>query len=63
CERTGRSGIENWNFYLIFSLFRLAAIVQGIKKRVQVGTASSAEADARGNLVEPLSQLAVDLIR
>lgn len=62
CERTGRSGIENWNFYLIFSLFRLAAIVQGIKKRVQVGTASSAEADARGNLVEPLSQLAVDLI-
>jgi aminoglycoside phosphotransferase (APT) family kinase protein len=62
CERTGRAGIENWNFYLVFSLFRLAAIVQGIKKRALIGTASSQEADARGNLVEPLSQLAVDLI-
>lgn len=62
CERTGRDGIDNWNFYLVFSLFRLAAIVQGIKKRAQIGTASSAEADARGNLVGPLSQLAVQLI-
>jgi aminoglycoside phosphotransferase (APT) family kinase protein len=62
CERTGRAGIENWNFYLVFSLFRLAAIVQGIKKRALIGTASSQEADARGNLVGPLSQLAVDLI-
>lgn len=62
CEHTGRDGIDNWNFYLVFSLFRLAAIVQGIKKRAQIGTASSAEADARGNLVGPLSQLAVQLI-
>lgn len=62
CERTGRDGIDNWNFYLVFSLFRLAAIVQGIKKRAQIGTASSAEADERGNLVGPLSRLAVELI-
>ena len=27
-RRTGRAGIEHWNFYLAFSLFRLAAIVQ-----------------------------------
>lgn len=63
CERTGRDGIENWDFYLVFSLFRLAAIVQGIKKRSQIGTASSAEADARGDLVGPLAHLAVQLIR
>lgn len=62
CERTGRAGIENWNFYLVFSLFRLAAILQGIKKRARIGTASSAEADERGNLVGPLAHLAVDLI-
>ncbi len=61
CERTGRPGIEHWNFYLVFSLFRLAAIVQGIRKRAEIGTASSAEADARGNLVHPLAQLAVEL--
>ena len=33
CRRTGRSGIEDWNFYLGFSLFRLAAIGQGVFKR------------------------------
>jgi aminoglycoside phosphotransferase (APT) family kinase protein len=63
CERTGRSGIENWSFYLAFSLFRLAAIVQGIKKRAQIGTASSPEATSRGALVEPLSNMALALIR
>ena len=62
CERTGRDGIENWDFYLVFSLFRLAAIVQGIRKRAEIGTASSGEADARGNLVHPLAKMAVDLI-
>ncbi|GAB3278131.1 phosphotransferase family protein [Parahaliea aestuarii] len=61
CERTGRGGIENWNFYLAFSLFRLAAIVQGIRKRAEIGTASSAEADARGNLVYPLAEMGLSL--
>ena len=41
----GRDGIDNWNFYLVFSLFRLAAIIQGIVKRAQIGTASSADAE------------------
>lgn len=61
CERTGRDGIENWNFYLVFSLFRLAAILQGIVKRAQIGTASSAEADSQGEAVEQLSGLAMML--
>ena len=63
CERTGRTHIDNWDFYLIFSLFRLAAIVQGIRKRAQIGTASSAEADARGELVYPLAAMGVNLIK
>jgi aminoglycoside phosphotransferase (APT) family kinase protein len=62
CERTGRDGIPNWNFYLVFSLFRLAAILQGIVKRAQIGTASSSEADSRGQLVKPLARMAVELI-
>lgn len=62
CERTGRDGIENWNFYIVFSLFRLAAILQGIVKRAQIGTASSAEADSRGKMVQPLAAIAVGLI-
>jgi aminoglycoside phosphotransferase (APT) family kinase protein len=61
CERTGRDGIPNWNFYLVFSMFRLAAILQGIVKRVQVGTASSAQADERGAMVKPLARLAAEL--
>lgn len=61
CARTGRSGIDNWSFYLVFSLFRLAAIVQGIKKRAQIGTASSAEAKSRGELVLPLAKMAAEL--
>ena len=59
CERTGRQGIDNWNFYLVFSLFRLAAILQGIVKRAQIGTASSAEADSEGDAVGQLSDLAM----
>ena len=62
CERTGRGSIQNWNFYLVFSLFRLAAILQGIVKRAQIGTASSAEADSRGEMVVPLATMAIDLI-
>ena len=61
CERTGRDGIENWNFYLVFSLFRLAAIMQGIVKRAQIGTASSADAESTGDVVSQLAGLALQL--
>ncbi|ABE44874.1 phosphotransferase family protein [Polaromonas sp. JS666] len=48
CERTGLATPEalkaDWNFYLAYNLFRLAAILQGIAKRVEAGTASSAQA-------------------
>jgi hypothetical protein len=47
---------------MIFSLFRLAAILQGIVKRAQIGTASSAEADTSGDAVGELAELAVQLI-
>ena len=59
CERTGRDGIENWNFYLVFSLFRLAAIIQGIVKRAQIGTASSADAHSSAEGVIQLADLAM----
>ncbi len=62
CARTGRASIDNWNFYLVFSLFRLAAIVQGIRKRAEIGTASSTEADSRGPMVYPLAAMGVNLI-
>jgi aminoglycoside phosphotransferase (APT) family kinase protein len=57
CHRTGRDGIDNWPFYMAFCFFRIAAILQGIKKRAQIGTASSAEADSRAIMVGPLAAL------
>ena len=44
CEYTGRSGVPNWNYYIAFSLFRLAAIVQGVYHRALQGNASNADA-------------------
>ena len=44
CERTGRTTIENWDFYMAYNIFRLAGIAQGIVGRVRDGTASSSEA-------------------
>lgn len=44
CKRTGREQVADWNFYLAFSFFRLASIVQGVYKRGLDGNASSAQA-------------------
>ncbi len=41
CARTGRKRIDNWNFYLIYNLFRSGAIIQGVYKRGLDGNASS----------------------
>ena len=63
CERTGRSEISNWDFYMAFCFFRLAAILQGIKKRAQIGTASSTEAKAHGEMVRPLAEMGLAYTR
>ena len=39
--------MADWNFYLAYNLFRIAGILQGIAKRVEAGTASSAQARRR----------------
>ena len=44
CEYSGRSKIDNAAFYVIFSLFRSAAIIQGVYKRGLDGNASSDQA-------------------
>lgn len=46
---------ENWPFYLAFSFFRLAAILQGVYKRGLDGNASSERAIRMGKLVQPLA--------
>lgn len=58
CERTGRGRIEHWNFYLAFSMFRSAAIGQGVYKRGLDGNASSATALELGREVESTAAIA-----
>jgi aminoglycoside phosphotransferase (APT) family kinase protein len=48
CRRTGRGDIPHWTFYLVLSLFRLAAIAQGVYKRGLDGNVSSPGALDRG---------------
>src|SRR5207237_628098 len=46
CRRTGRDGIgdPDLDFYVAFGLFRMTAILHGIKGRLARGTAASAQA-------------------
>ena len=57
---TGRAGItaRDWEFYMIFNMFRLAAIMQGIMARALSGTAASSEAIEMGRRARPLAELA-----
>jgi len=61
CERTGRPDpdavMSDWNFYLAYNMFRLAGILQGIAKRVEMGTASSAQARQAGAGARPLAEM------
>ena len=61
CKLVGIDKIDNWNFYLAFSFFRLAAIAQGVAKRAQDGNASNKEAQGVGAIVKPLAQYALKL--
>jgi len=55
CEKTGRSSIPNWDFYMAYNMFRLSAILQGIMGRVVDGTASSQHAKDMGAKAKPLA--------
>jgi len=43
-RRTGIDCGEHWNFYMAFSLFKIAGILQGVAKRASEGIASSEHA-------------------
>jgi aminoglycoside phosphotransferase (APT) family kinase protein len=49
-------------YFVVFALFRLAAIAQGVAARARQGIASSAEAERVGRMARPCAQLALSLI-
>ena len=60
CRRVGRGPLDpaHWEFYLAYSMFRLAAILQGIARRARDGTASSSQARETGALARPVAETA-----
>jgi aminoglycoside phosphotransferase (APT) family kinase protein len=62
CARTGRREIAHWTYYLAFSLFRLAAIAQGVYKRHLDGTAASPDAVKSRDAARERAELAWSLV-
>jgi aminoglycoside phosphotransferase (APT) family kinase protein len=58
CRRTGRTHIPNYDFYIAFNIFRVAAILHGIKGRIARGNAASAQAAERSAGMPRLAELA-----
>ena len=58
CERTGRAPVENLSLYVVYNMYRMVCIAQGIAGRVRDGTATSPHARQFGTLVAPLAERA-----
>ena len=63
CQKSGRTSVPNMNWYFAYNFFRLAGIIQGIKKRVIDGTASSEHAKAMSERVQPLVDRAFEFAK
>lgn len=56
-ESNGTAGIEHWDFYIAYNLFRLAAIMFGIAERARQGNAAAADAVETGRKAGPTADL------
>lgn len=59
CEKTGRAGLPQTDWYFAYNMFRLAGICQGIVGRVRDGTAASAHAQTMEARVPALADAAL----
>lgn len=58
CHNTHRDGLPDLNWYFAYNLFRLASIVQGVKKRALMGNASSEKATLMAQKIVPMADAA-----
>jgi len=63
CRRTGRERIDRLEFYVVFALFRSAAIIQGIAMRAKTGSASAENAAMVGAFARRIADVAWQLAR
>lgn len=59
CELVGRDEIANMDYYRAYTVWRIAAIYQGIIKRVEDGTAASSEAPTEADFVRKFAATAM----
>lgn len=57
CERAGRADLPHWDFYLAFAIFRVCAILQGVRRRALDGNASAEDAAEVGARAVPLAAI------
>jgi len=62
CALSGLDGIDNFSFYVAFSFFRLASIIQGVARRAKEGNASNRDAAEVGQYVRPMAEFALEAI-
>jgi aminoglycoside phosphotransferase (APT) family kinase protein len=62
-RRMGQHPVANWDYYIVYSMFRIAAIMQGIMKRALDGTAASAQAVDVGGRASRIAEQAWVLAR
>jgi aminoglycoside phosphotransferase (APT) family kinase protein len=62
CRRVGREAIPHWNYYLAFSLYRLAAIAQGVYRRGLQGNSSNPESIKMSRSARERAELAWSLV-
>ena len=58
CRRTGRAAVPHWPFYMAYSMFRIAAILQGVYARALAGNAADARGLEMGAKVAPIAEIA-----
>ncbi len=62
CQRTGRASVPHFNFYLAFSLFRLAAIAQGVYRRGLAGNSANPDSIKMSSSARERADLAWSLV-
>lgn len=63
CRRAGRAEISHWEFYLVFNMFRIAAILHGVLARALQGNAASQNAIEQGSRARLIADAAWDMAR
>jgi aminoglycoside phosphotransferase (APT) family kinase protein len=58
CGRTREPNTDEWTYYIVFNMFRLVGILQGVAARALQGNASSAQAIETGKRTRPLAEQA-----